>query len=998
MTPPDVPPIGLADLEGLRRLAGVLVRGEADADDLAMDAVVVALEKPPRAGYTPRAWLQGIARRLAANRRRADAVRRRREASAARPEAAPDDVAVAAHLARRRLVLDALTTLPADAAHVLCLRYFDDLAPREIAARLGVPVETVRTRTRRALARLRDELDRRHGGDRAAWGVALAPLVPGGDVAPAPAATHPAPSIPSPVETLAVAATAKPLLVAAAAAVLVAGAYLGVRGGAGREAPVPDALAPVAVTARTDGGELAAAATARAPHSAGPDAPPTGPATGPATRADGGVADGARVVGRVVDAAGAAVAGVRVRLVPDDALLVYLGVPVDGRWSALETTTAADGTYGFEGIRPRAGYAVLFEALGKAMAVRGGVAFVAGERARLDDLALADGATVRGTVRGTASGTVGGTVRGADGAPIAGARVGIALRPPNPLQFVLARVDRLPWRQALVTTGADGRFEVAHVAEGRAVLVVEAPGHASKVLALTVSGAGALDVPDLTLPATDAVSGTALLADGTPAVGARVLVTRDGGIAGYDAEVGADGAFSIPAVPPGVGPVFAYVPGLAPVVTPPVRTGVADVRVRFGASGRLAGRVLGPDGEPVPRFRVAVRSAAAATDLMGQFVEQALASALGPVEVVAADGRFDLGPLEARDVAVEVTAEGCVKAVVSPVTVPAGAASAPVEVRLEHEATVRGRVVDGEGRPVADASVCVQRGGVAWAPTNRPKPGTLGFEVPGFDAPVVEVRTDADGAFHVAPDAPGPLALTVRAPGLAVHFRAGFDPAVAREPLVVTLSRGASLAGRVTVTGPAPAGPMKVVAHVLQGQVVAEVGADGTYALEGLPPGAWLVVALPRGAILHPAAERRRDELVAGLGARAVTVTDGLAAAVDLVVPPLPWVVATLAGLGETGVVDDLTFRRDDAPPSSGGAGPRDPAWSPLTWSAEPRPDGTFVVRGLLPGTYTGELWVTQVSGSTTHRAVVQSQAFVRGVAVPGEARAVPLTVPIAPR
>ena len=56
MTSPDLPPIGLADLEGLRRLAGVLVRGEADADDLAMDAVVVALEKPPRAGYTPRAW------------------------------------------------------------------------------------------------------------------------------------------------------------------------------------------------------------------------------------------------------------------------------------------------------------------------------------------------------------------------------------------------------------------------------------------------------------------------------------------------------------------------------------------------------------------------------------------------------------------------------------------------------------------------------------------------------------------------------------------------------------------------------------------------------------------------------------------------------------------------------------------------------------------------------------------------------------------------------
>jgi len=764
---------------------------------------------------------------------------------------------------------------------------------------------------------------------------------------------------------------------------VLAGGWAVVRGHGDAPAPAPDAP-PMAAAAPTDPGALAAARASGARPSPAPDGVRgAGDAAGHASRADGGVADGARAAGRVVDAAGTPVAGVRVRLVPDDALLVYLGVPAAGRWSELETITDADGTYGFAGIRPRAGYAVLFEAPGRAMAVRSSVAFVAGERARLDDLVLADGAGVRGVVRG------------ADGAPVAGARVGIALRPPNPLQFVLARVDRLPWRQALATTGADGRFEVAHVAEGRAVLVVEAAGHASKVLALTVPAAGVLDVPDVALPAADAVSGTALLADGAPAVGARVLVTRDGGIAGYDAEVGADGAFSILAVPPGVGPVFAYVPGLAPVVTPPVRTGVADVRVRFGASGRLAGRVVGPDGEPVPRFRVAVRSAEAESDLLGSFVENALNAALGPVEVVAADGRFDLGPLEARDVAVEVVADGHVKAAVAPVTVPPGATSVPVEVRLQREAAVRGRVVDGEGRPVADASVCVQRGGVAWAAPRRTTPG---FELPLLDAPVVEVRTDADGAFGLAPDAPGPVALTVRAPGFAVHFRAGLDAAATREPLVVTLARGASLAGRVTVTGPGPAGPMKVVAHAPEGQLVAEVAAEGTYRLDGLPPGPWLVVALPRGATLHPGAERRREELVAALGARAVNLADGGASAVDLVVPPRPWLEITLTGLDGDGRVDDLTFRRDDVPPDAGPSVAPDAAWSPLTWSAEPRPDGTFVVRGLLSGTYTGELWVTQASGSATHRAVVQSQALVRSVGVPPEARARPLTVPVPPR
>jgi hypothetical protein len=55
----------------------------------------------------------------------------------------------------------------------ILLRYFEALELTEVAARMGVPLETVRTRLRRAHERLRGELRREHGPR---WGAFLLPL------------------------------------------------------------------------------------------------------------------------------------------------------------------------------------------------------------------------------------------------------------------------------------------------------------------------------------------------------------------------------------------------------------------------------------------------------------------------------------------------------------------------------------------------------------------------------------------------------------------------------------------------------------------------------------------------------------------------------------------------------------------------------------------------------------------------------------------------------
>jgi RNA polymerase sigma-70 factor (ECF subfamily) len=58
-------------------------------------------------------------------------------------------------------VLAALEALDENYRAVLRLRFFEDLTPTVIAARLGIPTETVRTRIKRALRQVQLELQAR---------------------------------------------------------------------------------------------------------------------------------------------------------------------------------------------------------------------------------------------------------------------------------------------------------------------------------------------------------------------------------------------------------------------------------------------------------------------------------------------------------------------------------------------------------------------------------------------------------------------------------------------------------------------------------------------------------------------------------------------------------------------------------------------------------------------------------------------------------------------
>ncbi len=142
----------------VRRLARSMLADEHLADDVAQETWLRSLLHPPDAAEAAVSWLAVVTRNLATVFLRAGARRAAREAGVARPEAVPsaaDDVA--ADLARRAM-LDAVLGLDEPYRTVILLRYYRDLPVRHVAATLGIPPETVRTRVKRALALLRGRL------------------------------------------------------------------------------------------------------------------------------------------------------------------------------------------------------------------------------------------------------------------------------------------------------------------------------------------------------------------------------------------------------------------------------------------------------------------------------------------------------------------------------------------------------------------------------------------------------------------------------------------------------------------------------------------------------------------------------------------------------------------------------------------------------------------------------------------------------------------------
>ena len=691
----------------------------------------------------------------------------------------------------------------------MVLRYFDGLPPREICTRLGLTSAAARSRPSRALARLRERLDRSFEGGRRAW---MAMLVPVG----APAGGHAAlePALLAPLVLGGLALTAVSLVVvlkatrssddpettaspARAAAVL------------SNDAPAEDSRSSGAAAPAESPRERVAVATEAAPSGTAPAAAHEASWT---------------LVARFVDETGAALVGVRLN-------------PADGSdWSGTSDATGAlrialpwpytGSTVDGGGL---GGHVVSVEAGGHRLATRSWHVTMEGP-----------GEQSLGEIRMGPGGTLLGRVIDEDGRPLAGATVvatgGHAPETADGLDEARTLKSNVHWLEDGLqgSTGADGRFELAGAPATHVAALASTLGRLSGFSSVFDLAPGqTVDVGAIVLerpPPANRITGTVREADGKPAPHVRIEFSeRDPrGGEGIHGSTDDDGAFEL-VVPRGREFTLLFSRYATPLVLTDVASGTLGLEVRLPAERWIEIVARDERGDAVPVTRVNVHDASGLT--------------LTPSREDRPDGRVRLR-VPGMPFRVQAITPGWKSAPQGPLD----PASAPAELvfRVERAAGLAGRVL-ADGEPVAGARVHAH-----WAWDEG------GISDDGFHTRVVAWHiketgvTDAEGAFRIPITQGGAIVLHAELDGGA---RAELGPLEVAEGveqlgLELELERGGTLEGRLLAAEGVEVRGKIVGVGCGEGHVpIRELGADGSFRFEHLRPGSYQVLTCDPGSL-----------------------------------------------------------------------------------------------------------------------------------------------------
>jgi hypothetical protein len=347
--------------------------------------------------------------------------------------------------------------------------------------------------------------------------------------------------------------------------------------------------------------------------------------------------------------------------------------------------------------------------------------------------------------------------------------------------------SRVSARDESVPVGPAGAFELPALAAGAVTLTAEArgcPGRATQAVDL------AADV-DVTLQLTCETTLGGVVVDAAGAPVPDVEVTASCGTTSTSVTTGADGAFAF-APRPGVCRLEAERVGYKPLAT---TAHVPDnaLRIVMDAGASVSGRVLDPDGRPVPGATVL-----ALPVLLEDLIQDS--QRIKPA-TTDAQGRFTIGGLLPGRLGLYASVHGKGRTR-EQVNLEPGEQRTGVVLSLTATTLLEGVVLDDEGRPVAGAEVWAQSTGDETMRAALPDmlAGDFSF-VADLDA--MRVRASLDGRFALPSGSlPGKPELLARADGFELYRTA--LPTHGPVDVRLTRERQARVTGRVVDPTGAP--------------------------------------------------------------------------------------------------------------------------------------------------------------------------------------------------
>ena len=669
------PELLLRQTSWIRALARRLVDDPAMADDLAQETLLRALERPSRLPAAPRAWLAGILRNVARQNRRSEGRQTERERDAGRGERLPPTSDAVGLLELQRDVVEAVLALDEPYRSAVVERFFENRPPREIAAKHGLPVSTVKSHVARGIAQLRARLDGSYG-DRRSWGLALLPLLPApplrlGWVPTAARAI---------LMTTTMTTTSKFLLGTLSAAGLLAAWYstrgpeAGVRPPA---TPLQQARAPE--TPPVQSGELidvpAIVRTTRV------EVPPEASEEGVEELAAATVAASA-IEGAVLDPSGRGLGG----------MSIVLLAGVDAEPEAVATSTASGS---FTAPAPSAAGTLVIDLEGFSTLLA----------AKFDPTRATDGLVIVAA----RSESYAGRVFDQHGATLEGVRLSV-VQPQDYRDPLEPRLHRTAAIARAAMSDAEGRFAFDDVPfQDGVALRIRSEGHRDRLFPLPAHSDRAMEV--VLTPASDEetfLTGVVFDPVGEPVSGALIggggeLVRTDS--AGFF-EIGRSRVSGV---------LHAAAAGFLPIEYRPIDGAPWPEYIELWLAEyplEIAGRVIDVDGEPIVGYSVWIDDAT----YFGTREEEILIAesiALGQAsyrvrQVTDADGRFTIGGLAARTYRLRVMHPETALIVESG-RIQAGRDDVVIEVSDDlYRAPVFGRVLGANGDPVGGVGVRVE--------------------------------------------------------------------------------------------------------------------------------------------------------------------------------------------------------------------------------------------------------------------------------------------------